>query len=258
MGGQTLVSRSSGWGWSQRGCPVCGQGARVADEQAIRRRISAILPRQCAGCRGDHGPHCGSCTTALHSAAYPAQVRPRPPGLPSVWAVAVYDGAVREALVAFKDHGRWALRGPLGEALATSVAAVALLAPDPSRLVLVPVPGSPGSARARDGDHVREIAVVAARVLRSRGVVVRVVAAVTSVRRRDDQVGLGRTARAVNLRESMAPTAAAGGLVRASAVVLVDDLVTSGATLAEAARALRTLGVEPTGAAVIAATARRR
>lgn len=219
--------------------------------------LSAVLTRQCAGCRGDHGPLCPGCSSALRGAPRLADVRPRPAGLPPVWAVSAYAGSTREALVAFKDHGRWSLRGELGGALAGSVAAALLDAPDPTRLVLVPVPGSPGSARARDGDHVRELAHVAARALRSRGVGVSVVAAVSSVRRRHDQVGLGRADRATNLRASMAPTPAALGLRRSSGVVLVDDLVTSGATLAEAARALRSVGVEPIGAAVVAATTRR-
>jgi predicted amidophosphoribosyltransferase len=191
------------------------------------------------------------CAPLVRGPAYLAQVRPRPDGLPPVWAVAAYDGPVREAVVAFKDHGRWVLRGELGAALATSVAALVARAPDPSRIVLVPVPGSPGSAQARDGDHVDELCAVAVRRLRAEGVDARTLRAVVSVRRRRDQVGLGRAARAANLRHSMAPTRTAAAL---RGVVLVDDVVTTGATLAEAARALRGVGVEPVGAAVVAAT----
>jgi predicted amidophosphoribosyltransferase len=181
-------------------------------------------------------------------------VRPRPAGLPQVWAVADYDGPVREAVVAFKDHGRWALRSVLGAALATSLAAAAAGAPDPTVLTLVPAPGSPGSARARDGDHVLELCHVAARRLRAEGVRVRVSPVLVGVRRRRDQVGLGRAARRDNLRGSIAPTTAAAGL---RGVVLVDDVVTSGATLAECARALRTVGIEPLAACVVAATRAR-
>lgn len=218
----------------------------------------------CAGCRGEPGPLCADCLALLGGPAYAARVVPRPAGLPAVLAVAAYDGPVREALVAFKDHGRWSLRRPLGEALARSVAA-ALLDDDAAGLhddgagldvVLVPAPGSPGSARERDGDHVRELAAVAARVLRRQGVEVRVVAALASVRRRRDQVGLGRQARADNLAGSMAPTTAARRLRARTTVVVVDDVVTTGATLLEAARALRTCGVEPRAAAVVAATTR--
>ena len=42
-------------------------------------------------------------------------------GLPPVWAVAAYDGAVRAALIAHKEQGRLSLAKPLGRALALSV-----------------------------------------------------------------------------------------------------------------------------------------
>jgi len=218
---------------------------------SVLARVTSVVPRVCAGCRGRGGSLCRDCAPLLHGPARTAFVRPRPDGLPEVWAVADYDGPVREAVVAFKDHGRWALRAALGAALTTSVAAAATGAVDPSRLTLVPVPGSPGSARDRDGDHVLELCRVAAAHLRASGVRVGVDAVLVGVRPRRDQVGLGRTARADNLRGSMAPTTRAAGL---SGVVLVDDIVTSGATLTEAARALRSVGVEPLGAAVVAAT----
>lgn len=189
---------------------------------------------------------------------------PRPPALPRVHAVAAYEGPVREALVAFKDHDRWSLRAVLGGALARSVAAAFLADDDgtavPGAVVLVPVPGSPGSSRDRDGDHVDELARVAARVLRLQGLEVRVVHAVASVRRRRDQVGLGRSERSRNLHCSMAPTTAALRLRtgRGTSVLLVDDVVTSGATLAEAARAMASIGLPAVGAAVVAATQMRQ
>jgi predicted amidophosphoribosyltransferase len=219
------------------------------------------VARPCGGCRGPGGPWCRTCAATVVGPAAYADLRPWPDGLPPVSAAAVYAGPLREALVAFKDHGRWALRPTLGTALAVAVAGLLVdgslvegRAVDGAAVTLVPVAGSPGSVRARDGDHVRELAETAARVLRRTGLEVRVRAALRPLRRRDDQVGLGRLARAANLGGSMRPTAAAAGLVR---VVLVDDLVTTGSTLAEAARALRSAGCDPLGAAVVAATPTR-
>jgi len=216
--------------------------------------LGLAAARPCAGCRGPGGPWCVTCAATVAGPAVDADLRPWPPGLPRVTARSAYAGPLREALVAFKDHGRWSLRAPLGSALAIAVSALLVDAADPSCVTLVPVAGSPGSVRARDGDHVRELATVAARVLRARGVDVRLAGVLRPGRRRLDQVGLGRAARADNLRGSMLATTAAAGLV---GVVLVDDLVTTGSTLAEATRALGRAGAAPIGAAVVAATRTR-
>jgi predicted amidophosphoribosyltransferase len=192
-----------------------------------------------------------------------AALHPHPAVLPLVHAVAGYSGPVREALVAFKDHGRWLLRTPLGRALARSVAAALVErdrvdAPPARRVVLVPVPGSPGSARLRDGDHVRELARVAARVLATEvGLAAVVEPALVPVRRRRDQVGLDQRARRANLAGAMAAVparlAVAMDARHPSAVVVVDDLVTTGATLAEAVRALAAVGMAAPAVAVVAA-----
>ena len=221
--------------------------------------LDALLPmlgvdRPCAGCRGPGGPWCTACAATVVGPAAYADLRPWPSGLPPVAVRGTYSGSLREAIVTFKDHGRWSLRSPLGGALAVAVSTLLADAPDPSRVVLVPVAGSPGSARSRDGDHVRELAVVAAGVLRRSGVEVRTARALVPVRRRADQVGLGHTARAANLRGSMR---AVHDQIESGAVVVVDDLVTTGATLAEAVRALRAAGCEPLGAAAVAGTRTR-
>lgn len=182
-------------------------------------------------------------------------------------AAAEYAGPVREAIVAFKDHGRWSLRAPLATALSHAVAHALLEAEVPHYVHLVPVPGSPGSAHARDGAHVLELAARAAVLLSREGIRTNVTPVLTPVRKRLDQVGLGRDARAANLagsvaaardsRRVLAPVASNPRRRRRHAAVLVDDLVTTGATLAECARALREAGVEPVAAAVVAGVVRR-
>src|SRR5437588_807809 len=76
-------------------------------------------------------------------------------------------------------------------------------------------------------------------------------------RRVEASAGLTSQRRAVNLAGALVADSAARARLSDSPVILVDDLVTTGATLAEAARALRCIGVPSRAAATVAATARR-
>jgi predicted amidophosphoribosyltransferase len=122
--------------------------------------------------------------------------------------------------------------------------------------VLVPVPSRPGAVRVRGRDHVGELARAAARGLAAVGVDAEVVPALRHVRATADQSGLDAAARAANLRGALGLRRQQSGGLSGRAVVVVDDLVTTGATLAEAARALRAGGVEPVAVAAVAATLR--
>jgi predicted amidophosphoribosyltransferase len=92
--------------------------------------------------------------------------------------------------------------------------------------------------------------------LRSQGRNVTGVRALRQLHPIADSAGLSAVARAQNLRGALGIRAAAVRVVAGAAVILVDDLVTTGATLAEAAAVLDAAGARVLGAAAVAATAR--
>ncbi|MEU9972231.1 phosphoribosyltransferase family protein [Streptomyces sp. NPDC051014] len=196
-----------------------------------------VLPAECGGCGRPRTVLCPECRAAL-SGAVPRRVRPvpEPRGLPAVYAAAAYADAVRAALLAHKERGALALAGALGAALAGAVrAGRAGIGP----LLLVPVPSAPWAVRARGHDPVRRIALAAAAELRRTGVPARVVPVLRQRRAVADQSGLNSRQRLVNIDGALEVVAGGARLLAGGRVVLVDDLVTTGATLAEAARAVR-------------------
>ncbi|TWV42583.1 ComF family protein [Streptomyces misionensis] len=200
-----------------------------------------VLPTDCAGCGAVRTTLCPRCRTALAGGA-PRRVRPlpEPSGLPVVYASAPYAEAVRALLLAHKERGALALTGALGAALAGAVRA-GLGGPADAfgTVVLVPVPSARWAVRARGHDPVRRMALAAAGELRRTGTPARVAAVLRQRRSVADQAGLDARRRLENLAGALKVVAGGERLLAGGAVVLVDDLVTTGATLAEAARALR-------------------
>jgi predicted amidophosphoribosyltransferase len=233
-----------------------------------------VLASGCAGCGADlpgggGALLCPPCRRDLSGPPRQAWPTPAPPGLPTPWAVADYAGGVRGAVLAHKEDGRLSLARPLGDALALAVEAALrhdrASATDPrlpagprSPLVtLVPVPSRRSAVRARGHDATLRLARRAATTLRRAGVAVRVLPVVRVARRLADQAGLDAGQRAANLDGALAVSGAAGRLLDRGEVVLVDDVLTTGASLAETARAVRAAGGTVVAAAVVAATVRR-
>lgn len=209
--------------------------------------LDLVLPQPCAGC-GAPGPWCAACGEALSlAAAFPlgrVAPDPKPAGFPVAAAAARYDGAVRGALLAHKERGRLGLVDPLGSALAAAVRCLET----PPGSVLVPVPSSRAAVRARGHDHALRLARRAGRELGLTAVPL-----LGPARRLGDSTGLDAAGRAANLAGAFRlrrPTTGAP-------VVLVDDVVTTGASLAEARRTLSRAGVRVHGAATVAATTRK-
>jgi predicted amidophosphoribosyltransferase len=236
-----------------------GMGADLTERQ--RRRwwttlLDLVLPAECAGCghtgRADVTEGlCSVCAFALGGP--PTTVRPvrRPAGLPRVHALAPYRDPVPDIIIAQKERGRLDLARPLGRHLARAVRAAA---DDAESFWLVPAPSSGSSVRRRGHDPIRRMARVAATELRARGQIANVLPALRHRRAVTDQVGLSHQQRAQNLAGALGVRNVARSRLALRPVVIVDDVMTSGSTIAEAARAIRAAGGRPVGAAVLAAT----
>nr|WP_314223342.1 ComF family protein [Streptomyces sp. DSM 40713] len=210
------------------------------------------LPAECGGCGSARTVLCPQCRAAL-SGAEPFRVRPvpEPPGLPAVHAAARYADEARAALLAHKERGALALARPLGAALAGAVRAgmgeVGWGEGEGPQatgdLLLVPVPSTRAAVRARGHDPARRIALAAAGELRRAGVPARVAAVLRQRRAVADQSGLGSRQRLDNLVGALTVVPGGARVLGGGPVVLVDDVVTTGASLAEAARAVRAVRV---------------
>ncbi len=218
-----------------------------------------VLPRTCAGCGVPGAVLCRRCQ-ALLAAPRPATPRRFPDGFPPTAAAGAYAGPVRPALIAFKERGRAELARPLGAALALAVAAVHAAVPGPrGPVLLVPVPSAPAAVRVRGRDHVRELTGPAVAELRALGVDASMARLLRRRGRVRDSAELSVAQRRANLAGTFVVDSRRPAPPPDAQLVVVDDVVTSGATLTEAAAAL---GLAfPDGpvvlAAVVAATPKR-
>jgi predicted amidophosphoribosyltransferase len=231
-------------------CGGCGAGAaaqKAAAQKTVVQKTAA--PRT--------GAACADCSAALRVPPGPFRPTPAPPGLPPSYALASYAGPLRELILSYKERGRRDLARPLGEALA---AVVEFGWPQHAggrqlTLTLVPVPATAAAIRARHGDHMLRLAGHAAHRLRQHGLAVRVVPALVAAPK-DDATELDRYQRAAaakaafRLRRRVAARLRTGQLE----IVIVDDVLTTGSTLAAVATTLTAAGLQPAFAATLAAT----
>lgn len=198
---------------------------------ALEDALALLLPVECAGCDGPDTALCDDCRGALA----PAPTLRMHDGVP-VWSGLPFEGVPARVLRALKEEGRTGLAPALAPALAAAVRAL-----DDDAL-LVPLPTSRASMRRR-GYRVVDLVAL-------RGGL-RLTRLLSPARATADQRGLGVDERARNVAGSLWARGGAG-----ARVIVLDDVVTTGATLAEAVRALRHAGAEIAGCATIAATAR--
>ena len=215
------------------------------------------LARSCAGCGVLGTRWCTGCALGLNGPLLSREVGAPGAGL-RVWSAAAYDGTVRTALVAWKDHDRPDVTPALAAAVQRAARPAVGELLDPPTLLVVPAPSSSSARRARGRWPVRELAQRVARGLCRRGTPARMLPVLRQRRGVHDQVELDADARAANLAGALWVPDPWLPHLRGHACLLVDDVVTTGATLSEAARALRAAGAGSVAGVTVAATVLRR
>jgi ComF family protein len=202
--------------------------------KALLDALAVLAPVDCAGCGSADRSLCDNCRTELQPAVTPRSL----PDGSTVYTALRYEGVVRHTLLALKEGGRT----DVVKALSAPLRAALMRASQPDAEFLV-VPSSRAAWRRRGYDPVallcKRAGIQHAKVLRP-------------ARATLSQKSLGASDRALNLHESMRSRVSLYG----RRFVLVDDVVTTGATLAEAARAVRAAGGEVVGQAALAFTPR--
>jgi ComF family protein len=249
--------------------PQLGHVAPVAPPEArgwrpwITAALDLVFPPLCPVCErllgaGRRDPLCGVCWANLERIAPPwcrccgvplgidglcGACRSRRPRFAYARAALRYGDLAREAIHAFKFGGRRTLADPLGDLLAgLGLSALPGAAPD----VLVPVPLHPRRARERGYN---QALLLARRLERAWGVPV-VADALRRAVATQPQADLDAAARKRNVRNAFAVNYPE--LVAGRHVVLVDDVLTTGATAGECAMSLRRAGAATVGVLTVA------
>lgn len=222
----------------------------------MRSPFELLFPDECLGCGGPPRLLCSSCAAGVLAGPRPLSRQPISDTGWSAWTFDSFNGLPASVLRAVKDHNltaaleplyaqivdgfdrlplfdeQWAVRGAGDVGGKVSVGAL-----------LMPIPGGRNSWRRRGFNLPTMLAKRLARDCRRPAIVS---ASLGHARGTADQRGLGTSARAANLAGSMVCDPALLGrelaaILRSAsrvAIVVVDDVVTTGATLADAHRAL--------------------
>ncbi|KQR06403.1 phosphoribosyl transferase [Arthrobacter sp. Leaf145] len=260
----------------------------AALEGALEDLRTIVVPVECVCCGAEDTVLCAGCAKRVRQlCGQPFRAELQSPALVTVdggarlgvVAAGPYRDELAQCLLSFKHYGQWRLAGVLAGCLGKAVdAAVG----NESGYCLVPVPTSGGAYRKR-GFSPLHLMLLILRLRHSqaqcphRDVLTKVrflpfrrdgrgslqallpgIADAIPGRQGSDggsgQKGLGRGERARKVRGSMRVRRTRTRLIRGMGCILVDDVLTTGATLAEAARAVEAAGGVVCGAVVLAAT----
>ena len=209
--------------------------------------VAAIAEPRCTGCDGPvplETVFCGACGASIEKVPGARVALPRAESVVPLISPFVYGGAVRDGIVRFKYGKRDDLARPLGALLLRGRRAILAHLPE----AVVPVPAHPKRLAERGFDPAALIARELARGLE----LPLVVDGLAKVRPTLTQASLGKERRLTNLEGAFVVPASRAARLRGVRVVLVDDVRTTGATLAACREALTHAGAEVVVEAVVA------
>lgn len=187
--------------------------------------LDLVFPPVCVHCERVGSLLCPHCVTAIRPAT------PRLlPGIDGVWLAGQYEGAIRDAVHALKYGGQMRLGTILGDLLAE-----AFVEPRPAIDLAIGVPLSDERLRERGYNQAKLLA----QRVGERFAIPEVPTALRRIRQTQSQVELNADERRRNVTGAFA---AAPPVVRGKSVLVVDDVLTTGATLTACMEALRAAG----------------
>lgn len=200
--------------------------------------LNLFLPTSCIGCNTLGGPFCNGC-----QANFPLSARATSRNGIAGYAFCSYGDLAAEIINAVKEAGQTSLIGPVAGLMAKQW-------PDALRgAVLVPIPSSPSNYKRRGYQHTLKLAnALAKRIPGTKTCVL-----LRSENGRLDQAGLSPEERIGNVTGAFRADLR-GFQVEGRPIVLIDDVVTTGATIRSATIALNEAGIEQVSFCVLAET----
>ena len=230
--------------------------------------LDALFPPRCAACLGwSRAPFCAACAPQLRPIGAPlckncgapfdplafaasqcAQCRERPPQFGAARAAFHFDGPMREAIHRLKYNEKAALAARLAPLLEQILANDAVLSPlRPDFLVAVPL--HPRRLKKRGFNQSHLLALELSRICR-----IPLAAPLRRTRNTTPQVELKSAERAKNVRGAFEIDAALWAKIggKNARFLLIDDVITTGSTLGEAAKVLKKAGASEVCALTLA------
>ena len=192
--------------------------------------LALLFPDRCAGCGRLGALLCPACRAAL--IPYPEGPHQPPPSLTDVRVAFVFDGPLREIVHQFKYRRERRLARPLGALLAAHLAAGPFSA---DAVLAIPLHHQRLAERGFN-----QAEALAGEVARAAGLPL-INEGLVRIRMTEQQARLDARGRRENMRGAFSWHAAAAPPAR---VLLVDDILTTGATMSAGAEALRAAGAQ--------------